>query len=73
MRGLIGDIEEELAAFPPEERERLGGDLVAYLRRLRAIRAELDLAERDVAAGRVATLADLDRVIGELRRQNAGA
>jgi hypothetical protein len=72
-RALIREIEEELATFPPDEQRRLGADVVSYLQRLREIRRELDKAERSVAAGRVSTLADLDQVIGELRRQHDGA
>lgn len=71
-KATISQIEQELEAFAPEDRARLGDDFVSYLRRLREIRRELDLAERDVAAGRVVSLADLDSAIRELRRQYAG-
>jgi hypothetical protein len=50
------------------DERQLDEDAAAYLRRLQEIRHELDKAERDIAAGRVATLADLDEIIREIRR-----
>ena len=52
-----------------DERERSEEDAVAYLRSLDDIRRELNKSERSVAAGRVATLADLDKIIREIRQR----
>lgn len=65
-------IEDELAAFQPEEREQLSRQIADYLHRVRNLRQALASGEADIAEGRTGTLSDLDQAINALRRQYAG-